>query len=166
MEDKRVNLRIHHFFDVIRAFGIFKEKNIKPHPYRHSFHKVAELIRINPDLKIKIVVECDCVCDGCVHCINGLCDDKINYRKDFSSKEELNNCVDKRIMEKCLIKEGETLTSVQLCQKANTYLDNIDFIYSGNDSWHIKRRKENVIEGLNYYSKFHGFNLICDINQK
>ncbi|MBU3924989.1 DUF1284 domain-containing protein [Patescibacteria group bacterium] len=164
MENKRVNLRPHHFFDIIRAFGKEslalaegKDGGIKPHPYQHSFHKIAEIIRISPDLKIKIVVKCDSVCEGCIHCKSGRCDDRINYRKDFASKEKLNDYADKRIMEKCLIKEGEALTPAQLCQKAGLYLDNIDFIYSGNDSWHTKRRKEDVIEGLNYYSKLHKF---------
>lgn len=166
MENKRINLRPHHFFDIIRAFGKEslalaegKSVGIKPHPYRHSFHKIAELIRISPDLKIKIIVKCDSVCEGCIHYTNGRCDDGINYRKDFISKEKLNNHVDKRIIEKCLIKEGKALTPIQLCQKAGLYLNNIDFIYSGNDSWHIKRRKKDVIKGLNYYSKLHGFDL-------
>lgn len=150
MKDKQINLRIHHFFDIIRVFGKGKS-GLFPHPYGHSFHKIAEIIMSNPSLKIKNVIECDSVCDGCVHYKNGHCDDSISYRKDFASKEKFNDRIDKRIIEKCLIKEGEILTPVQLCEKAKLYLDNIEFIYSGNDLWHTEQRKRDVSKGLKFY---------------
>ena len=95
MKTKQIDLRIHHFFDIIRAFE--KESIITPHPHQHSFHKIANLIRANSNLKIKI--------------------------------------------------------------KAKLYLANIDFIYFGNDLWHIEQRKKDVIKGLKYYSKLHSFDL-------
>lgn len=149
--DKIINLRIHHFYDILRNFG--QDKKIKPHPYLHSFHKVAELIRHNSNLKIKITISCDSICENCIHYKNGICDDLITHRKDFSSKEALNNYIDKRIMKKCLLKKGDILTPRQLCEKAELYLDNIEFIYSGNDLEHTKKRKKDVINGLKYYNE-------------
>lgn len=154
MENEQINLRIHHFFDIIRAFGR-GENNIVPHPYQHSFHEIATIIKNNPELKIKNVVKCDSVCEGCVHYKNDHCDDGIDYRKDFVSKEEFNNQIDKRIIEKCLIKEGEILTPFQLCEKAKLYLDNMEFIYSGNDSCHTEQRKNDVSKGLKFYLELH-----------
>lgn len=153
MKAEQINLRIHHFFDIIRVFG--KKRVIESHPYQHSFHKIAECIRANPNLKIKIVTRCDNVCEGCIYYKNGHCEDRIKHRKDFILKEEFNNHIDKRIMKKCSIKEREIFTPIQLCQKAKLYLNNIDFIYSGNDLWHTQRRKEDVIKGLKYYSSLH-----------
>ena len=154
MEDKQISLRIHHFFDIIRAFGK-GENNLSSHPYRHSFHKIAMIIKNNPELKIKNVIECDSVCEGCIHYKDSHCDDSIDYRKDFVSKEEFNNCLDRRIIEKCLIEEGRILTPLQLCEKAKLYLDNMEFIYSGNDFWHTEQRKKDVIKGLKLYLGLH-----------
>jgi len=160
MKKNQIDLRVHHFFDVIRAFGKHSDANIEPHPHGHSFHSVVELIRTRPSLEIKLVIECDSVCCGCCHCKNGLCNDNVDHRKDFISKEEFNNFVDKRAMKKCLIKIGEVLTPSQLCQKAGMYLDNIDFIYAGNDDWHTAQRKKDVIKGLKYYSRLHDIKII------
>ena len=146
MKNKQINLRVHHFFDIIRDFG--KGEDISPHPYQHSFHKIANLIRNNSDLRIKIVIKCDSVCDGCIYYKKGYCEDVLNHRKDFISKEEFNNQIDRRIIEKCLIKKGEILTPIQLCQKAKLYLDNINFIYAGNNRFHTEQRKKDVIKGL------------------
>lgn len=157
MENKQIDLRIHHFFDIIRAFG--KESIITPHLHQHSFHKIAKLIKVDSNLKIKIVIRCDSVCEGCIYYKNGCCKDKVDHRKDFVFKEKFNNHIDKRIMEKCFINKGEVLTPVKLCQKGKLYLDNIDFIYSGNDLWHTEQRKKDVIKGLKYYSKLHNFSL-------
>jgi hypothetical protein len=76
-----MELRIHHFYDIIRDFGIGKE--IVPHPYGHSYHKSAWHIRNNPNIKIKIVMSVDDTCDGCVHIVHQQCSDVIHHRSDF-----------------------------------------------------------------------------------
>ena len=152
-----MNLRIHHFYDIIRDFGIGKK--IEAHSYGHSYHKIAEQIRADPNLKIKIVLENDSVCQGCKHSKDNHCTDKITHRQDLISKEDFNNRIDKRIMKICSIQEGDILTPIQLCQKAKRYIENIENIYQGNDPEHTQIRKQNVINGLKYYSKLHKFYL-------
>lgn len=152
-----MNLRIHHFYDIIRDFG--RGKIIEPHPYGHSYHKAAEKIRENSNLKIKIVVENDSICAGCSHLKEGHCDDKITHRQDCTSKEEFNNQIDKRIMKVCSIEESSIFTPIQLCEKAKKYLEGIEQVYDGNDSEHTLIRKQNVIKGIKYYSKLHNFYL-------
>lgn len=51
-----LELRIHHFFDTIRDLGAGKD--LQPHPYGHSLHKVAALIRKDPQIKIRLVTNC------------------------------------------------------------------------------------------------------------
>jgi len=143
-----MKIRIHHFYDIIRDFGSGKE--IKPHLYKHSYHKVAELIKSNPDLKIEIVIGADAVCNGCIHLNNGLCDDIIAYRKDFTSKEKFNNYLDQKILKVCSIKQGESISLAELFEKAQLYLKNIYWIYDGNDLENTKKRKENLIKGIKY----------------
>jgi len=149
-----MNLRIHHFFDIIRDYG--RGKEFHQHQYGHSYHKVAELIRKDPKIKINIVIAADDVCEGCLYLREGKCLDKIDHRKDFSSKQEFNDNIDNKIMTACLIENGDTLNPTELCKIAKLYLKNIKSIYDGNDIEDIKNRKLNVIKGLKYYSKEHG----------
>jgi hypothetical protein len=150
-----MQLRIHHFFDIIRDFGIGKE--ISPHPYGHSYHKIAKLIRDNPNIEIKIVLGTDDICNGCIHLANNHCNDTINHRSDFTSKEEFNNYIDKRILDKCAINIGDMLTPMQICKRISPYLENIFWIYEGNDEENTQTRKNNVINGLMYYKSRHLF---------
>lgn len=149
-----MKLRIHHFFDIIRDFG--SGKKIEAHPYGHAYHTVAELIMNDADTKWQLVISSDETCDGCSHLINGVCDDVITHRKDFSGKEAFNNYLDTRIMEACGFKESGKYSPKELCEFAHKYITNIEFIYAGNDLAHNKLRKRNVLRGLNFYTERHG----------
>jgi len=59
---KPLSLRIHHFYDIISDFS--KNEDIPPHPYGHSYHKVAELLWSNPELEIEMIIDCDSICTG------------------------------------------------------------------------------------------------------
>lgn len=150
-----MKIRIHHFFDIIRDFG--SNKKIVPHPHLHSYHSVAEIIRNNANLELELVIEADEVCSTCTHLIHKKCVDSITHRTDFSGKEDFNNHLDKRIMEVCRLQVSKKYTPKKLCEISNGYLDNIEFIYEGNDLEHTHKRKGNVIFGLKYYSQKHHF---------
>lgn len=148
-----MKLRIHHFFDMIRDFGIGKQ--FDPHPYQHSYHKVAELILTDPDFNIEIAVGSDAVCKGCRHLVNSLCNDTISHRNDFTSKEAYNNYLDTRIIEVCEVDVSKKYSPKQLVKMADRYIQNISFIYEGNDAEHTEQRKQNVILGLEHYAAKH-----------
>ncbi len=152
-----MNIRIHHFFDIIRDFG--SGKKITPHSNLHAYHIIAEQILKNSDIEFEIVVESDAVCKGCIHLENSLCDDTISHRKDFTMKEDFNNYLDKRIIDICGIELSEKYSPKLLCKIANRYIENIEFIYEGNNLEHTLLRKENVIKGLRYYSQKHRFKI-------
>lgn len=152
-----MKIRIHHFFDIIRDFGSNKE--IVAHPYLHSYHRVAEEIRENPNVEFEIVVESDQVCNNCVHLTKSACDHLITHRADFIKKEDFNNHLDTRIMEICGIQKSEKYAPKLLCELANKYIENIQFIYNGNDFEHTQQRQKNVILGLKYYSEKHSFQI-------
>jgi len=148
-----MKLRIHHFFDIIRDFGIGKK--FDPHPYQHSYHKIATLIYNNPKLEIELVVDSDVVCEGCIHLTGGHCNDTISHRSDFTSKEAFNNHLDARIIDVCEIDVSKKYSPKQLVKMADIYIQNIRFIYEGNDAEHTEQRKQNVILGLEDYSARH-----------
>ena len=152
-----MKIRIHHFLDIIRDFG--RGEKITPHVFLHAYHLVAEQIRENPNIELNIVVESDAVCTGCIHLEKLTCDDTISHRKDFTLKEEFNNYLDRRIVDICGIQLSEMYSPKLLCKIAHKYITNIEFIYGGNDKEHTLLRKKNVIQGLNYYSQKHGFEI-------
>jgi hypothetical protein len=149
-----MKLRIHHFFDILRDFG--SGKTLSPHPYQHAYHLVAREIWNNPQLPIELVIASDAVCLGCIHLVDSTCDDVITHRADFSSKEEFNNHLDRRIMKTCGMHFSEHYTPEDLCKRAEKYLENIFFIYEGNDEEHTRERKRNVLIGVKLYSARHG----------
>ncbi len=145
-----IKLRIHHFFDIIRDFGMGKD--IKPHTYHHSYHKVAKMIWQHPETKVEIVVGTDQVCEGCIHLVGNSCNDIITHRKDFTLKEKFNNYLDFMIIKICEIDVSQKYTLRSLLQFSDKYLDNIEFIYEGNDAQHTAKRKENVLKGVKLYN--------------
>lgn len=145
-----MKIKIHHFFDIIRDFGSGKEFN--PHSYQHSYHKVAKTIWQNPNTEFEIVVGTDETCKGCIHLIGNSCNDIITHRKDFSLKEPFNNYLDNRIIEVCGIDISKKYTASSLLQFSEKYIENIEFIYEGNDQQHTAKRRENVVAGLKIYS--------------
>jgi len=149
-----MQIRIHHFFDIIRDFG--SKKKFHPHPYLHSYHNIAREIWENSDLEFEIVIQPDVVCTGCIHLKDLKCDDVITHRKDFTGKEDFNNYLDERIVDVCGIQLAAKYSSKSLCMLAQKYIENIEFIYHGNDKEHTQLRKKNVINGLKYYSEKQG----------
>jgi hypothetical protein len=149
-----MKLRIHHFFDIIRDFG--SGKDFFPHPYLHSYHKIANIILKDPIQRVKIVIGTDSVCEGCIKLKEHACTDIIIHRKDFTGKEEFNNYLDARIMEVCGIEADTVTNTVSLIKVSGKYIDNIHYIYSGNDKSHTEMRKLSVIKGVDNYIRKHG----------
>ena len=156
-EKEDITIRIHHFYDIIRDFAT-QEKIEANLNYKHSYHTVGERIRVSPDMKMKIVVGIDSVCDGCIHLVNGACDDTLK-KPGFPLKNDYNNYLDKRILKATRLKEGMIVTPKDLCIAAEKYLDKMFSIYEINDKADTEKRKAEVIQGLQYYSKKNGFEL-------
>lgn len=146
-----MKLRIHHFFDIIRDLGA--GKSFAPHPYLHSYHKVAQLIQEDKTIHIELIVGFDDVCEGCIHLQQNLCVDSISHRHDFTSKEAFNNYLDERILKICKIDKQKKYTPELLLQFVSRYLENIEFIYEGNNITHTLQRKKNVEKGYNYFTQ-------------
>jgi hypothetical protein len=153
-----MKLRIHHFYDIIRDFGVGNP--ITPHPYGHSYHLLAREIWENSSIPIQLVLACDAICLGCNKIINENCTDTISHRQDFSLKQAFNNHIDSRIMNYCSLNQTEIYTPRQLCQVAGCYSNNKIQIYEGNDLNHTTIRHENFMKGLELYATKHNFKLL------
>jgi hypothetical protein len=158
IENVAMTIRIHHFFDIIRDLKT-GEKIEADTNYDHSFHSVANTLRDSPDIRMKIVVGPDSVCDKCIHNINGNCDDSLTSKIGFTMKNDYNNYLDKRILGKYNISEGDIVTPVKICKSAYKYIDNIYEIYVLDPKEKIDDRKKEFIEGLRFYSRHNNFRL-------
>ncbi len=150
-------IRIHHFFDILRDFGLKKDFDLDP-VYLHSYHIIANGIRKNARAPFKIVIGADSICEGCIHLKQGLCRDKI-IKPGFLLKNDYNNYLDLKILRKMNICENEITTPLELCRNAWKYIDHIFSIYDLNDPEYTFKRKKGVLLGLDYYRKLHGFEI-------
>ena len=139
-------LRIHHFFDMIRDYGA--GKTLREHPYGHSFHLIAGEIYENKIKRLKLIIRNDDVCENCRMLESGSCTDSIDHRSDFTSKEAFNNFLDGRIMKVMAYESGQIVEVKEIIRNAGKYLDQIFDIYAGNDVAHTTLRKEHVSSGI------------------
>jgi len=153
-----MTIRIHHFFDIIRDLRT-GEKIMPDTNYKHSYHSVANTLRDSPDIKMKIVVGTDSVCNGCIHNVNGKCDDPLTIKQGFTMKHDYNEWLDKRILGIYNLSEGKVITPEKICKSADKYIDNINEIYTLDSKEDIDARKKEFIEGLRFYSNHNNFDL-------
>jgi len=139
-------LRIHHFFDIIRDYG--SGKTADPHPYGHSYHLAAGEIYENKLTRIKLIINNDDICANCEKLEEGHCIDTIDHRADFSGKQEFNNHLDKKIMACMNYYDGQLVDVKEIIRNAGKYIEEIYELYDGNDIEHTRARKENVKSGI------------------
>jgi hypothetical protein len=155
--DKSImKMRIHHFFDIIRDLRT-GEKIMADTNYKHSYHSVANILRDSPNIRMKIIIGIDSVCDGCIHNVDGKCDDPLTSKSGFTMKHDYNNWLDKRILEKYNWSEGQIVTPEKICKSADKYIGNIYDIYELDSKEYIDIRKKEFIEGLKFFSTNNNF---------
>lgn len=75
-------------------------------------------INSNPDLKIELTDECDAICSGCPHNVNGVC------QKEPDSAQKI-RALDWRVLRKLDLKKGTQITADIIFSLVNTKLKNI-----------------------------------------
>ena len=141
-----LELRIHHFFDILRDYG--NNKELKPHHYGHSYHIIGKKIYKNMVKEFKIVNGSDFICKNCNKLIGDKCIDLIDHRIDFKNKEDFNNYLDERILKVMSLSNNQIVRIEEILEKSNLYVDNIFDIYLGNSKEHTELRKINVRSGI------------------
>ena len=140
------NLRVHHVCDMVRDFG--QELTLDTHPYGHSYSEIFHRI-FTKDSQIRFIIENDDVCQNCCKLIKNQCIDSIHHRKDFFSKQEFNNYLDQRIIDILEIDIMKEYSIQEFIPYLETYCENINTIYHGNEEENTKKRLQNVLRGIN-----------------
>ena len=137
-----MQLRPHHILDIITGH----DKNIKyePAPYGHSQHIVAPKLISNLDMKIKLVVDADDICEGCIHLLpNGKCDDVLAQFNPSPSKQAYNDVLDCLLLDYLSIEQNSVITTRKFLEIVNKKVPGIEKICT-----HPKESQEERLMGL------------------
>ncbi len=107
-------LRPHHLLDIITEYGA--GTTFAPHPYGHAVHTCAEIVLNDLDIPIEFIIAADFICAPCVHLVDGVCDDVVDFFDPPRSKHEYNNFVDRRLFAHLQMQEGDALTVREFLQ--------------------------------------------------
>ncbi len=137
-----MQLRPHHILDIISAFG--KGIEYQPHPYGHSLHIVAPRLLSNLDLKIKLVLNADDICEGCEHLLpDGKCKDVLAQLTPSPSKQAYNDVLDSRLFDDLSIEPDCEITTREYLEVVNKKVPGIEKICT-----HPKENQQERLNGL------------------
>ncbi len=137
-----MQLRPHHILDIISGYG--QGIKFQPHPYGHSLHIVAPKLLSNLDLKIKLVLSADDICEGCKHLMpDGKCKDVLAQLKPSPSKQAYNDVLDCRLFDYLSIEINSVITIRKYLEIVNKKVPGIEKICT-----HPKRNQEERLNGL------------------
>jgi len=137
-----MNIRPHHILDIISAHG--KGKEHQPHPYGHSLHIVAPRLLSNLDQKIKLVINADDICEGCMHLQpDGKCKDVLAQLTPSPSKQAYNDVLDSRLFDDLSIEPNAVITTHDFLKKVNMKVPGIERICT-----HPKENHQERLNGL------------------
>ena len=126
-----ITIKPHHFIDIVTAVGQ-GQAVFEPHPYGHAVHTVAAAVLADLDTVLCLELGADDICRPCSHCIDGICDDRIDtsYRPQAPSlKREWNLLIDRRWCERLGVVPGERLTARSFCRRLRERAGEITDIY-------------------------------------
>ena len=128
--------------DIIYGYGNGRE--YQPHPYGHSLHIVAPRLLSNLDLKIKLVLNADDICEGCEHLLpDGKCKDVLAQLTPSPSKQAYNDVLDSRLFDDLSIEPNAVITSREFLKTVNSKVPGIEKICA-----HPKEDQQERLDGL------------------
>lgn len=147
-------LKPHHFLDIIKLYGFGLNFFVPDPKYGHNFYKVGNLILKCPQAIIVLTTKSDDICKPCKFQKNSQCTDKM---KNFiySSKEEWNQIIDKRILRNLSLKEGAKLTTIKFCRLVEKKLTDkkIAKIWRERPIEEINKKTKYFLKGVRKYIK-------------
>ena len=124
-----MQLRPHHTIDIISGYGHGAE--LKPHPYGHAVHTVAEAILADTDTQVELIVGADEICRPCKHLQpDGRCDDVLSQLDPPISKQEYNDDLDRRLFAHFDLEPGAVMSVRQFLEIVDSHVPGIEEICS------------------------------------
>ena len=92
-------IKPHHFMDIIKLYGSGIDVFVPDEKMQHDFYKIANEIIKNPQVKLSLTIDADDICQPCVQCINGICDDELPKTLGNIKKDDYNKRLDQRLID-------------------------------------------------------------------
>ncbi len=146
-------IKPHHLVDIIRALG-GERIALKPHPYGHNLHGVAEKLFADRDAVLQMELGVDEICQPCIHNVNGACSDVIDttFRPQAPrSKQEWNLIIDRRWCQALGVADGDRITARHFCERLRQQIDRMTDIYREVPRERVAARAEQLSRGLDRY---------------
>jgi hypothetical protein len=137
-----LKMRPHHIVDIITSHGQGVEWT--PAESGHSQHIIAPQLLENSDLKIKLIVNNDDLCKGCIHLMpDGKCADVLAQLTPSPSKQAYNDVLDCRLLDQFEIEINSVMTMREYLAIINGHVPGIEDICT-----HPKEDKAERLTGL------------------
>jgi len=150
-----INLKPHHFIDILGDVGRGRT-NWHPVPgYRHALHSIARSLMENRDVRIRMEVGIDDICEPCVHHVGETCNDARGhpFPGQPSGKMEWNLMLDRGWCSLLGLKQGQELTARDFCGLVAraVSLAALKQIYPGQPVELTQKRYEDLLAGLDIF---------------
>ena len=141
-----MELRPHHILDIVKSYGAGSA--FRPHPYGHAVHTVAKQILSDLEIKVRLIVGSDEICQPCIHLQpDGLCDDVLHQLNPPISKQTYNDDLDRRLLAYFGLREGDRMTFGEYLEVIREHFEGLpDICTHPGDS--VEERTTNLDAGL------------------
>ena len=142
IEDSVMKLRPHHILDIIN--GHAHDIEYQPSASGNSQYIVAPKLLSNLDLKIKLVLEADDICEGCKRLTpDGKCTAVLSQLTPSPSMQAYNDVLDCRLFDYLSIEVDSVMTFREFLEMVNEKVPGIEKICT-----HPKEDQERRLNGL------------------
>ncbi|MFR6099285.1 DUF1284 domain-containing protein [Longibaculum muris] len=146
-------IKPHHFMDIIKLYGSGIDVFVPDEKMQHDFYKIANEIIKNPQVKLSLTIDADDICQPCVQCINGICDDELPKTLGNIKKDDYNKRLDQRLIDYLHLNLKEQYTALSLCRIMYEKKDIIFKVWLEEDDKITQRRFELFQLGAKKYLK-------------
>ena len=146
-------IKPHHFMDIIKLYGSGIEVFVPDEKMQHDFYKIANEIIKNPQVKLSLTIDADDICQPCVQCINGICDDGLPKTLGNIKKDDYNKRLDQRLIDYLRLNLKEQYTALTLWRIMYEKKDIIFKVWLEEDDKITQRRFELFQLGAKKYLK-------------
>ena len=150
---EKITIKPHHFMDIIKLYGSGIDVFVPDEKMQHDFYKIANEIIKNPQVKLSLTIDADDICQPCVQCINGICDDELPKTLGNIKKDDYNKRLDQRLIDYLHLNLKEQYTALSLCRIMYEKKDIIFKVWLEEDDKITQRRFELFQLGAKKYLK-------------
>ena len=123
-----LRVRPHHLIDIITQYGAGIP--FEPADYGHAVHTVAAQTLGDLETELELVVGADDICAPCRNLVEGRCVDLVGTLDPPVSKQEYNDALDQRLLDRLGLREGQRLSVADYARVLWAHLEGLEGLCS------------------------------------